>query len=74
MVLFVREGCKFCDQFENIPGMVIARMVMTPKGMKARIDGVLIDPPVKLPGFPALLDGEKVYLGKSAIEKRLKPA
>ena len=74
MVLFVREGCKFCDQFDGIPGMVIARMVMTPRGLKARIDGALIDPPVRLAGYPALLDGDKVYLGKSAIEQRLKPA
>lgn len=71
MVLFVREGCHFCDQFESVPGLVIARMVSTPRGLKARLDGTLIDPPVKLQGFPALLDGEKIYLGKSAIEQRL---
>jgi hypothetical protein len=72
MVMFVRENCRFCDKFEGRPGMVIARMVMTPRGMKARIDGTLIDPPVKLLGYPSLLDGEKVYIGKSAIEERLK--
>ena len=72
MVLFVRDGCKWCDKFQNVPGMVIARMVMTPRGLKARLDNVLIDPPVRLQGFPSLLDGEKVYVGKAAVEERLR--
>lgn len=72
MVLFVREGCKFCDQFKDVAGLVIARVKMTPRGLKADIGGQLIDPPVRLPGFPALLDGNQVYVGKSVIEQRLK--
>jgi hypothetical protein len=72
MVMFVREGCKFCDQFEGTPGLQIARMVMTPRGLKARLENIMLDPPIRIPGYPALLDGEKVYIGKAAIEERLR--
>ena len=72
MVLFVREGCKFCDQFEGIKDLVISRVVMTPRGLKAKFEDQFLDIPVRLVGYPALLDGEKVYVGKSAIEERLK--
>jgi hypothetical protein len=72
MVLFVRDGCRWCEQFKNVPGMVIAKMVATPRGLKARLEDTLIDPPVKLSGFPALLDGEKIYVGKAAVEQRLR--
>ena len=74
MVLFVREGCHFCDQFEGTPGLVISRVVMTPRGMRARLDDLLLDVPPGLTGFPALVDGEHVYVGKAVIEERLKKA
>ena len=72
MVLFVQDGCRWCEQFKARPGLVLARMVGTTRGIKARIGDTLIDPPIALKAYPTLLDGEKVYVGKAAIAERLR--
>lgn len=72
MILFVREGCHFCDQFKEIPGLLIATVVQTVRGPKAKIQDTVLELPPRLLGFPALVDGERIYIGKAAIEERLK--
>ena len=71
MILFVKEGCGFCEKFKDITGLVTATVKIDGNGTKITVDGVELPAPVALPGFPALIDGKDVYVGLTAVEDRL---
>lgn len=71
MILLVQEGCTFCEQFKDIPGLVITKVIQTPDGPRMNLDGHMIHVPVYVEGFPLLLADGKKYVGRSAVGERL---
>jgi hypothetical protein len=72
MILFVQEGCRFCDKLKSAESIVVATVKHTASGLKAFVDGHEMPAPLEFPGFPALVDGSDVYIGLTLVEDRLK--
>ena len=72
MILFLKDGCEFCDKVKAVPGLAVVKVKSTPDGIKLYVEEHEIPVPLDLPGFPALIDGKDVYVGLSLIEERLK--
>ncbi len=71
MVLIIRDGCSFCENFKDMKGLEIAKIVNIGGDFKMEIDGITMPIPVDLQGLPTLLDGNFQYVGQKPIEERL---
>ncbi len=71
MVLIVEDGCTFCEEFKDVPGLVLAKFLRNRDQQTLLLDGVEIPAPIAIPGLPTLLDGKSVYVGKEAVLMRL---
>ena len=71
MLLFVQEGCKFCDGFKETKGLVVGTYLETKDGPRVSIWGVTILPPIALKGLPTLVDGENIIVGLAPISEYL---
>jgi hypothetical protein len=73
MILFVKEGCRFCDSFKNVLGLTTITVVEKEGSLKLDVGGFFLDPPIDFPGLPALRsDSGEFYVGKTAISEFLK--
>lgn len=72
MLLFVKDGCRFCDAVSKYDGVTKLRVKATGRGPKVDMQGTLIDLPPEVKGLPALLDGHQLFLGEAPILEHLK--
>jgi hypothetical protein len=75
MLLFVKKGCPFCKELEEmeLPKDVrLFPMVETPKGLKVEVGDLLLDPPTDIEGFPLLVDGPHRWVGREVVLEKLK--
>jgi hypothetical protein len=70
MILIIREGCDFCKDLKPRLGLLIAKFI-SGDPPQIEVEGHRMPPPLQLPGLPALLDGEKLYVGRQAVLERL---
>lgn len=73
MVLFVREGCPFCDDLGvyDIKDLLVVVAIDTPQGPRLKMDSLLLDVPGEVSGFPFLLIDEKAYVGAAPVKEQL---
>ena len=77
MILIVQKGCLFCEEFKELPGITrteISSDGKTLKFLEGPLEGQTISASgsvQQIPGFPALLDGTNIYIGRDLIRKKV---
>jgi len=72
MVLFVKDGCRFCDKVTAYKDVTVLKVKNTGRGPKVDMGGTLMDLPSPIKGLPALLDGSDLYMGEAPVLAHLK--